>query len=94
MKAIFNVVDGGEQYWYVAADGTDAIEQHKKFNYGEATGVELTATMEAELSAYREPDGARLKVEVDEGGDAEGYVERTAKEWAAIESGFLGSTVY
>jgi hypothetical protein len=65
-KHVYEITDGGESYWYVAADATAATRQHVQLNYVEA-GVALTPEVEAQLSLRKIPNDKTLTVEIDAG---------------------------
>lgn len=75
-------IDDGEQHWYVALSSVAAVAAHRELLSEPALDCFVTELADDGLLTISFPD--------EEGRQPE---TRTCKEWAALEEGFLASTL-
>lgn len=86
MKRVYQIDEGGADYWWIAESLDEAREAFRNF-MREDCGVDENDSPEAEWEFREVPADGVLSIDLD---DHRGIREQTAAEWAAErEAGFL-----
>ena len=100
MRHIYQIIDGGETYFYSAESKERAREQHIDLHYKSAgvfleeseiddEVIEMSDSKLLKCGGYEIGEQAEL---IADGGS--GYVEMPAQEWAAKLEGFVACTIF